>query len=153
MPCSAGYAPVMIVEVAAGVIDGNIVTERVCMAPAPASARMTGSRPVWTAGQTTCGVAASMTTSRTFDATTPVYTRGLAARRAGGAGHEAPPRVLSYLPPAAGAVVYWYLPSFSIFIASSIAAFSSRSNPVSSSSGVFSAHTSGATPKFSRLMR
>ena len=55
-------------------------------------------------------------------------------------------------PPPCSVVVYWYLPSLSIFIASSIAPFSSRSKPFSSSSGVFSTHTSGATPKFSRLM-
>src|SRR5690606_13133529 len=64
----------MIVEVAAGVIDGNIETDCVCMSPDSASRRITGSRPVWTAGQTTCGVAASITTSRTLDATASVYT-------------------------------------------------------------------------------
>jgi hypothetical protein len=44
---------------------------------------MTGRRPVWTAGQTTCGVAASMTTSRTFDATASVYMPGECRRRSG----------------------------------------------------------------------
>ena len=62
----------MIVDVAAGVIDGNIVADSVCIAPASDSRRMTGRRPVWTAGQTTRGVAASMTTRRTFDATQTV---------------------------------------------------------------------------------
>ena len=72
----------MIVEVAAGVIDGNMVTERVCMTPSSARRRITGSRPVVMAGQTTCGVAASMTTSRAFDATASVYTSGTFRRAA-----------------------------------------------------------------------
>ena len=38
----------------------------------------------------------------------------------------------------------------SIFIASSIATFSSRSRPFASSAGEFFTHTSGGTPKFSR---
>ena len=62
----------MMVDVAAGVMDGNIVTDAVCIAPASDNRRMTGRRPVWTAGQTTRGVAASMTTSRTLDATQTV---------------------------------------------------------------------------------
>jgi len=41
---------------------------------------------------------------------------------------------------------YCHAPAVSIFITSSIAACSSRSTPRSSSSGVFSIHTSGATP-------
>ena len=56
----------MIEVVAAGVIDGKIDTDASCIAPASASRCSTGRRPVWIAGQTTCGVAASMTTSRTF---------------------------------------------------------------------------------------
>jgi len=40
---------------------------------------------------------------------------------------------------------YCHFPSLSIFKASSIAALSSRSNPFSSSSGVFLTKTSGAT--------
>ena len=46
MPCSAGYAPVMIVDVAAGVIEGKMLDGLSCMAPASASFCMTGSRPV-----------------------------------------------------------------------------------------------------------
>src|SRR5215217_5809614 len=60
----------MIEVVAAGVIDGKIETDASCMAPASASCRRTGSRPVFTAGQTTCGVAVSMTTRRTFTVAT-----------------------------------------------------------------------------------
>ena len=77
-----------------------------------------------------------MTTSRTFEGTESVYTRELSCvrpqddtgapaacirhRRAG---------LRYFWPPCAGGgvVVYWYLPSLSIFIASSIATFSSRS--------------------------
>ena len=59
----------MIVDVAAGVIEGKIVTDSRCIVPARASRRMTGSRPVSIAGQTTRGVAASITISRTFDGT------------------------------------------------------------------------------------
>ena len=78
----------MIVDVAAGVMDGNIVTDAACIAPASDSRRMTGRRPVWMAGQTTRGVAASMTTSRTLEATAPVYMR-------------------VYLDPPCSAGVYW----------------------------------------------
>src|SRR5688572_1815407 len=66
MPCAAGYTPVTIEDVAAGVIDGKIVTERSCIEPASASRFRFGSLPVWMAGQTTRGDAASMTTSSTF---------------------------------------------------------------------------------------
>src|SRR5687768_12928990 len=66
MPCSAGYTPVTIEVVAAGVIDGKIVTERSCIEPASASRFRLGSLPVWMAGQTIRGEAASITTSSTF---------------------------------------------------------------------------------------
>ena len=56
----------MIDVVAAGVIDGKIVTDASCMVPASSSRCNVGSRPVRIAGQTTRGVAASMTMSRTL---------------------------------------------------------------------------------------
>src|SRR5215203_5412739 len=56
-------------EVAAGVIDGKIVTELWCMAPASASRDRFRRRPVAMAGQTTRGEAASITISRTFTKT------------------------------------------------------------------------------------
>src|SRR5687767_12566679 len=74
MPCSAGYTPVTIEDVAAGVMDGKIVTERSCIEPASASRFRFGNLPVWMAGQTTRGDAASMTTSSTF---TPARGEGL----------------------------------------------------------------------------
>ena len=43
------------------------------MLPISANCFMTGNRPVCTAGQTTCGVAASMTTRRTFRFTQQFY--------------------------------------------------------------------------------
>src|SRR5687768_9637990 len=49
-------------------------------------------------------------------------------------------------------VVYCHFPSFIIFMTSSTAALSSRSKPRSSSIAEFFTITSGATPKFSRLM-
>jgi hypothetical protein len=52
--------------VAAGVIDGKMLTERSCIVPASTSCWKAGSRPVRMAGQTTWGVAASMTTRRIF---------------------------------------------------------------------------------------
>ena len=64
----------MMVDVAAGVIDGKMLTDDWCITPASASFCITGSRPVWMAGQTTCGVAASITTRRTFPFTSSVYT-------------------------------------------------------------------------------
>jgi hypothetical protein len=66
IPFSAGYVPVMIEVVAAGVIDGKIVIDDWCISPASARRFRLGRRPVWIAGPTTRGVAASMTTSSTF---------------------------------------------------------------------------------------
>src|SRR5688572_21558211 len=56
----------MMDDVAAGVIEGKIVTDSWCISPASASFFRFGSWPVCTAGQTTRGDAASMTTSSTF---------------------------------------------------------------------------------------
>src|SRR5215213_2974418 len=69
MPCSAGYAPVAMDEVAAGVIDGKIETDDSCIVPYSTRRWNTGSRPVLIAGQTACGVAASMTMRRTLSDT------------------------------------------------------------------------------------
>src|SRR5688572_14651540 len=55
----------MIEVVAAGVIDGKIVTDCSCIVPASARRCSVGKRPVRIAGQTTRGVAASITTRRT----------------------------------------------------------------------------------------
>ena len=64
--CSVAMVAIAVDVVAAGVMDGKMDTERSCMAPASTRRRMTGSCPVRIAGQTTCGVAASMTTSDTL---------------------------------------------------------------------------------------
>src|SRR5829696_3718163 len=73
----------MIVEVAAGVMEGKMVTDDSCSAPICVSRCKTGRRPVWMAGQTTCGVAASITTRSTFEFTDRVYTMGPQVRRSG----------------------------------------------------------------------
>src|SRR5687767_14629950 len=52
--------------VAAGVIDGKIVTDSSCSVPASSSRCNVGNRPVRIAGQTTRGVAASMMRRRTL---------------------------------------------------------------------------------------
>jgi hypothetical protein len=51
--------------VAAGVIDGNMVTDSWSL-PASTNRCIVGNCPVWMAGETTRDVAASMTISRTF---------------------------------------------------------------------------------------
>jgi hypothetical protein len=68
MPFEAGYSPVTIAVVAAGVIEGKMVVQASVYAPASTSRWRTGRRPVWIAGPTTCGAAPSMTTSSTFTA-------------------------------------------------------------------------------------